>query len=83
MGDNKELQEEELEVLKSIYEGDGAYRSVAIINQSIQGWGAGKFFSGSGSLFFFFKRLRLLGFISSGSGLIYFVSGSSSYVFFF
>ena len=51
--------------------------NIAYLVQILQGWGAGKFFSGSGSgLFFqaapapnfFPKWLRLLVFFSSGSG---------------
>ena len=47
-----------------------------------QGWGAGKFFSGSGSSLFFKRlRLRLLVFFPSGSGSgswYFFSSGSGS-----
>ena len=49
---------------------------------SSAGLGSRLIFSGSGFLFFFFKRLRLFVFFSSGSGSSFFSSGSGSSGFF-
>ena len=45
MGENAELQEEELEVLKSIYEGDEAYRCSIIAIKEIISVGNCRYFT--------------------------------------
>ena len=58
----------------SIWIEKGKY--ITAINKK-QGWGAGKFFSGSGFGFFFFKRLRLRIFFSKRLRLLFFRGASA------